>query len=134
MQIAQSSRTVPRIFIGRWTPKILFSLKRRPYRHGQLRCHLGSISQRMLTRTLRNLESTGLIAQRITRSNTVAVEYSLTQLGTTIIVPLGGMCRWARRHGRHVRADVPLAENAPDTMTECSAAQALFRFFEFRPS
>lgn len=119
MQIAQSSRTVPRIFIGRWTPKILFSLKRRPYRHGQLRRHLGSISQRMLTRTLRNLESTGLIARRITRSNTVAVEYSLTQLGTTIIVPLGGMCRWARRHGGHVRADVPLAENAPETMTKC---------------
>lgn len=120
MQIAQSSRTVPRIFIGRWTPKILFSLKQRPYRqHGQLRRHLGSISQRMLTRTLRNLESTGLIARRITRSNTVAVEYSLTQLGTTIIVPLGGMCRWARRHGGHVRADVPLAENAPETMTKC---------------
>lgn len=110
MKIVQNSRTVPRIFIGRWTPKILFSLKRRPYRHGQLRRHLGSISQRMLTRTLRNLESTGLIARRITRSNTVAVEYSLTQLGTTIIVPLGGMCRWARRHCRHVRADVPLAE------------------------
>ncbi len=110
MKIAQRSRTVPRIFIGRWTPRILISLKRRPYRHGQLRRHLGSISQRMLTRTLRNLESTGLIARRIMRSNTVAVEYSLTQLGTTIIVPLGGMCRWARRHGRHVRADVPPAE------------------------
>lgn len=30
MQIAQSSRTVPRIFIGRWTPKILFSLNGGP--------------------------------------------------------------------------------------------------------
>jgi len=109
MKMVQRSRTVPRIFIARWTPKILFSLKRRPYRHGQLRRHLGSISQRMLTRTLRNLQSTGLIARRIMRSNTLAVEYSLTQLGTTIIVPLGGMCRWARRHGRHVSADVPLA-------------------------
>ena len=65
MKMVQRSRTVPRIFIRRWTPKILFSLKRRPYRHGQLRRHLGSISQRMLTRTLRNLQSTGLIARRI---------------------------------------------------------------------
>jgi DNA-binding HxlR family transcriptional regulator len=110
MKIVERSRRVPRIFIGRWTPKILFSLKRRPYRHGQLRRHLGSISQRMLTRTLRNLESTGLIARHIRRSNSIAVEYSLTQLGTTIIVPLGSMCRWARRHGGRVRADVPLAE------------------------
>ena len=37
------------IFIGRWTPKILFSLNERSYRHGQLRRHLGTVSQRMLT-------------------------------------------------------------------------------------
>ena len=110
MKIVERSRRVRRIFIGRWTPKILFSLQRKPYRHGQLRRHLGSISQRMLTRTLRNLESTGLIARQIMRSNIVAVEYSLTRLGTTIIVPLGGMCRWARRHGRRVRAEVRLTE------------------------
>jgi DNA-binding HxlR family transcriptional regulator len=65
MKMLQESKMVPPILIGRRTPKILFSLKRRPYRHGQLRRHLGSISQRMLTRTLHNLESTGLIARRI---------------------------------------------------------------------
>jgi DNA-binding HxlR family transcriptional regulator len=98
------------IFIGRWTPKILFSLKERPYRHGQLRRQLGSISQRMLTRTLRNLESAGLIARQVTRSKAVAVEYSLTQLGRTIIAPLGGMCHWAKRYRKDVRADVRLWE------------------------
>ncbi len=110
MKTLQGPRMVRLIFIGRWTPKILFSLHERPYRHGQLRCQLGSVSQRMLTRTLRNLESTGLIARRVTRSKTVAVEYSLTRLGKTVIAPLGGMCRWARRHRRHVSADVHLPE------------------------
>jgi DNA-binding HxlR family transcriptional regulator len=86
------------IFISRWTPKILFSLRERPYRHGQLRRQLGSISQRMLTRTLRNLESSGLIARQVTQSKAVAVEYSLTKLGRTIIAPLGGMCRWAKEN------------------------------------
>ena len=38
------------IFIGKWTPRILFSLKEKPHRHGELRRNLGSISQRMLTR------------------------------------------------------------------------------------
>lgn len=108
MKSGERSKTVPAIFIGRWTPRILFSLKERSYRHGQLRRHLGSISQRMLTRTLRNLESTGLIARRVTRSKAIAVEYSLTQLGRTIIAPLGGMCRWAKRYGRDVSADVEL--------------------------
>ena len=55
------------IFIGRWTPRILFSLQERPHRHGELRRHLGDISQRILTRTLRDLESTGLVARRVMR-------------------------------------------------------------------
>ena len=96
------------IFIGRWTPKILFSLKHRPHRHGQLRRQLGSVSQRMFTRTLRNLESAGLIARRVTQSKAIAVEYSLTKLGRTIIAPLRGMCRWATRYGKNVSAEVPL--------------------------
>ena len=72
MKADQGSKTVPLIFIGRWTPKVLFSLKERPYRHGQLRRHLGTVSQRMLTRTLRNLEATGLIAKRVTRDRTAS--------------------------------------------------------------
>ena len=68
MKTEQGSKTVASIYIGRWTPKVLFSLKEKPYRHGRLRRRIGSISQRMLTRTLRNLESTGLIVRRVTRT------------------------------------------------------------------
>jgi DNA-binding HxlR family transcriptional regulator len=110
MNTMQRPKTASSLFIGRWTPRILFSLKERPYRHGQLRRQLGSVSQRMLTRSLRNLESAGLIARRVTQSKAIAVEYSLTQLGRTIIAPLGGMCRWAKRYRRDVSADVRLRE------------------------
>jgi DNA-binding HxlR family transcriptional regulator len=113
MKAVQGSRMVPAIFIGRWTPKVLFSLKEKPYRHGQLRRHVGSVSQRMLTRTLRNLESTGLIARRVTRSKAVAVEYSLTPWGRTLIAPLRGMCRWAKRYRKGVTADVYLSQAPP---------------------
>jgi DNA-binding HxlR family transcriptional regulator len=105
---ARSNRPVP-IFIGRWTPKILFSLKETPHRHGELRRHVGKVSQRMLTRTLRNLESTGLVVRRMTRAKPIAVEYSLSKLGRTIIAPLRGMCRWAKRHRKDVSADVHLS-------------------------
>jgi len=87
MNMMQPSKAVSPIFIGRWTPKILFSLKERPYRHGQLRRQLGAVSQRMLTRTLRNLDATGLIVRR-TGAKAMAVGYSLTRLGKTIIAPL----------------------------------------------
>ena len=111
MKTIQEPKTTTPVFIGRWTPKILFSLKEKPYRHGELRRRLGGVSQRMLTRTLRGLESTGLVAKRVTRSDAVAVvEYSLTHLGSTIIAPLGGMCRWAARYRMNVSADVYLKE------------------------
>jgi len=110
MDTTQESKMASSIFIGRWTPKILFSLRDRPYRHGQLRRQLGSVSQRMLTRTLRNLESAGLIARRLTQSKAITVEYSLTKLGRTIIAPLRGMCRWAKRYSHNVTADVNLPE------------------------
>jgi DNA-binding HxlR family transcriptional regulator len=111
MNTAQASRMSSSIFIGRWTPKILFSLMDRPYRHGQLRRELGSVSQRMLTKSLRSLESAGLVARRVTQSKAIAVEYSLTKVGRTIIGPLRGMCRWARRYRRDVSADVRLHES-----------------------
>lgn len=111
METIEEPKTMTPIFIGRWAPMILFSLKEKPYRHGALRRRLGGVSQRMLTRTLRRLESTGLVAKRVTRSNAVAVvEYSLTHLGSTIIAPLRGMCRWAKRYRKDVSADVHLKE------------------------
>ena len=89
MNTTQESKVASSLFIGRWTPKVLFSLEESPCRHAQLRRRLGSVSQRMLTRTLRNLESASLIARRVTQSKAIAVEYSLTQLGKTIIAHSG---------------------------------------------
>jgi DNA-binding HxlR family transcriptional regulator len=52
MKTTEGPTTRSPIFIGRWTPKILFSLTERPHRHAELRRQVGSVSQRMLTRTL----------------------------------------------------------------------------------
>lgn len=107
------SELAPPLFIGKWTVKIIGALKAGPHRHGTLRRRLGSISQRMLTRTLRNLESTGLVARRVTRAKSLSVEYSLTNLGRTFITPLGSLCRWAGRHNKELSAVVRLL-NARD--------------------
>jgi DNA-binding HxlR family transcriptional regulator len=109
MNTTQGSRTASSIFIGRWTPKV-FVLAQRQALSGQLRRQLGGVSQCILTRTLRNLESAGLIARRLALSKAITVEYSLIKLGRTIIAPLGGMCRWAKRYRKDVSADVRLRE------------------------
>ncbi len=109
---------VPNLFIGKWTVKIMYLLKSRPQRHGQLRRGLGNVSQRMLTRTLRNLESAGLIARQVTRSNSVAVEYSLTKLGRTFIIPLSAICRWATRHRKELSAIARFSKRPGDKPRE----------------
>src|SRR5215831_8074919 len=102
-----ASETLPTLVIGKWTVKVIYSLKKKPHRHGELR-RLGSVSQRMLTRTLRNLESAGLIDRQVTRTKSVAVEYSLTKLGRSFVTPLRGVCHWAERHHKELGAIVRL--------------------------
>jgi DNA-binding HxlR family transcriptional regulator len=109
------SKTISTIFVGRWTVNILFCLQKNPHRHTELRRRLDGVSQRMLTKTLRNLESTGLISRREIKSKVVGVEYSLTELGRTFIGPLDSMCRWAKQHNKEVSADVRLAETTRAT-------------------
>jgi DNA-binding HxlR family transcriptional regulator len=96
------------IFVGKWTVRIMFALTKGPRRPGRLRRGLGNVSQRMLTRTLRNLESSGLIARRVTASKPLAVEYSLTRLGRTFVAPLRAMCRWADGHRKELSAVIRL--------------------------
>lgn len=100
----------PTLFIGKWTVRILFLLEERTYRHAQLRRRLGAISQRMLTRTLRNLESTGFISRQVTQSRSVTVSYSLTELGRSFMVPVKSVCHWIDRNRTGLRATIDLAE------------------------
>ena len=72
------------IFIDRWTPKILFSLKEQPHRHGELRRHLGSVSQRMLTRTLRKLE--GLIARHANGEPTKRKDFKMRRVQSNALI------------------------------------------------
>jgi DNA-binding HxlR family transcriptional regulator len=106
----RGSKRVSTIFIGKWTVQVISALQERPHRHGQLLRRLRNISQRMLTRTLRNLESAALIARRVKNSKPIAVEYSLTKLGRTFIAPLAGICGWANHHHKELSATVRLLE------------------------
>jgi DNA-binding HxlR family transcriptional regulator len=102
-------KNAPTLFIGKWTTKVMCLLRERPHRHGELRRRLG-VSQRMLTRTLRNLETAGLISREVVRSKPVAVKYSLTKLGDAFIDPLRTMYHWIDRHGSELRATVPVSQ------------------------
>lgn len=126
-----ASKAALTIFVGKWTPKVLSMLREKSRRHGELRRRLRNISQRMLTRTLRNLESAGLIARHTTNSKPFAVQYSLTRLGKTFVGPLTTMCRWAKQHQKGLSAVVRLLEpdgNNPDVSSQSKQGKRHLRF------
>ena len=55
---------------------------------------IDGISQRMLTNTLRNLERDGLVSREIFAEVPPRVEYELTDLGISFLVPARGLVEW----------------------------------------
>lgn len=84
----------------KWTTLIVITLAERPFRFSELRRTLSDISQRMLTQTLRDLQRDGLVERRVYPTVPPAVDYRLTPLGRSLLVPLHALIRWAdENHG-----------------------------------
>jgi len=64
-------------------------------RFGELHKAIGDISQRMLTVTLKTLESDGLISRKVYAQIPPRVDYCLTDLGISLIPHLQGLVGWA---------------------------------------
>ena len=67
-------------------------------RFGELRRRMGPISQKMLTKTLRQLERDGLVHRAVYAAVPPKVEYRLTPLGRALGKAVCGIWTWAARH------------------------------------
>lgn len=88
----------------KWTLLLLTLLGRQPYRFNELHRAVEGISQRMLTRTLRTLESDGLVEREVFPTSPPAVEYRLTPLGVSLLEPLSALAAWAVDHHAEMTA------------------------------
>ncbi|MCM0756315.1 helix-turn-helix transcriptional regulator [Desulfovibrio aminophilus] len=80
---------------GKWKPVILYHLGRRgTLRFGQVRKAMPSITQKMLTQQLRELEADGMVRREVHAQVPPKVEYSLTDLGESVMPVLKELCRW----------------------------------------
>lgn len=64
-------------------------------RFNELNHHIGSISQKMLTVTLKTLEADGLVARKIYPQIPPKVEYTLTEMGKSILPSVVMLKDWA---------------------------------------
>ncbi|MBE9068793.1 helix-turn-helix transcriptional regulator [Leptolyngbya cf. ectocarpi LEGE 11479] len=87
----------------KWITAIIYVLSRGKRRYGELQREIGGVSQRMLTRTLRNLEKDGLVRREEFTTPSLMVEYSLTPLGETLVEPLQSLCQWSVDYFDEVR-------------------------------
>jgi DNA-binding HxlR family transcriptional regulator len=61
------------------------------------------ISQRMLSATLKNLERDGLVVRELFPEVPPRVEYEITDLGRSLLLPTQGLLDWAKENWEQVR-------------------------------
>jgi DNA-binding HxlR family transcriptional regulator len=86
----------------KWSVLVVGLLGDGPKRFSVLRRAIEGISQRMLTLTLRGLERDGLITRTVEPSIPPKVEYELTDLGRTLLVPVHALAQWAVDHRTYI--------------------------------
>jgi DNA-binding HxlR family transcriptional regulator len=80
----------------KWSVLVVSALGNGPKRFNEIRRGLGSISQRMLTLTLRGLERDGLVKRTVFPTIPPRVDYELTALGCSLLKPVNDIADWAR--------------------------------------
>ena len=79
----------------KWSTLIVSALSDGSMRFSELRREIPSISQRMLTLTLRGLERDGLVSRTVTPTIPPRVDYELTELGHSLQGPVCALAKWA---------------------------------------
>ena len=80
---------------SKWSMLVLIRLSERPKRFSELKREIGTISQKVLTSVLRDLERNGIVERVVTPVIPPRVDYSLTELGQSLLVPVHALGRWA---------------------------------------
>jgi DNA-binding HxlR family transcriptional regulator len=88
----------------KWSVLVIVLLGRRTHRFNELSRSIEGISQRMLAVTVRALEHDGLVNRTVYPTMPLRVGYELTELGRTLLVPLGALNTWADAHRDDIRA------------------------------
>ena len=83
---------------GKWKGIILYYLLDGRIRFSELKRQIGCVTQRMLTKQLRELESTGLVNRIVYAEVPPKVEYELTEEGESLKPIINALKKWGETH------------------------------------
>ncbi|CAN5128312.1 winged helix-turn-helix transcriptional regulator [soil metagenome] len=83
---------------GKWKILILWLLREKPIRFGELMKKINGITQKMLTQQLRELETDGLVIRKVFAEVPPHVEYALSDYGRSLDGVLKELCGWGEKH------------------------------------
>ncbi len=89
----------------KWTLLVLDLLEEKgTLRFGEISRGVSGVSQKMLTKTLRQMESDGLVTRIVHPVIPPHVEYQLTEIGKSLTCAFCGVWMWAEEHHKQVKA------------------------------
>lgn len=88
----------------KWTTLLIMALAEKPRRFVELMRLVPDISKRSLTHALRNLEEDGIVVRRVFPTKPISVEYSLSDLGRSMLAPLATLIAWAEASHADIKA------------------------------
>jgi DNA-binding HxlR family transcriptional regulator len=95
---------------GKWKPIILYQLAREGImRFSDLKRGIPEVTERMLSRQLRDLEQDGLVHREVYKQVPPKVEYSLTKLGCSLIPILVSMREWGVAYEEYLGGNILFA-------------------------
>ncbi|GAA0099191.1 winged helix-turn-helix transcriptional regulator [Clostridium perfringens] len=87
---------------NKWTPIIIIEIgNAEVIRYGELKREIPNINERVLVRQLRELEKRKLIKRKVYDEVPPKVEYSLTEIGKTLVPILDELGEWGKKYNKH---------------------------------
>ena len=91
------------IIQGRWKMSIIALLCNGEFRYSELERGLPKITQRMLSKELRELEINGLILRTVYDSRPIKVTYKLADYGYTLVPLIIELTNWGKQHREKIK-------------------------------
>ncbi len=94
---------VKEVLYGKWKMHLIYFISQGINRPGELQRKIPSATRRVLIVQLNQLEEHGLISKKIYAQLPPKVEYTLTELGQTVLPLITALGKWGDDHQEHLR-------------------------------